>query len=127
MSYTPVVWEEILPGEDGSLVSDLLDVQYEFVDEKGRWPQSYDEVVLIVNENNEISDFVLYALGLKSYEEMEKNIKSAFLKEPIDTDNLGKWSYDEIYNKTFKLVLTPDMYQKQADGDRKSVGRERVC
>ena len=54
-----VVWQEMLPGENG-LVSDLVRQQYDVL--YGAWPQSYDEVVLIVNENNEVSDLVLYAL-----------------------------------------------------------------
>ncbi len=113
-SYMPVVWEEMLSGDGDKLINDLLEVQYDVV--YGSWPKAYNEVVLIVNENNEISDFVLYALGLKSYSEMEDIINRALKQEQIDTDNLGKWSYEDICGKTFKLILSSDMYQKQADG-----------
>ena len=53
------VWEEILPGEDGQVISDLVREQYDLV--YGDWPQAYDEVVLVINENNQLSDLMLYA------------------------------------------------------------------
>ncbi len=61
-----VVWQEMLPGDDG-LISPMLQNQYDVL--YGSWP-NYDEVVLIVDENNEVSDMVLYALGLKSSNDM---------------------------------------------------------
>ena len=63
MSNTDV-WEEMLDNEE------LLHSQYDLV--AGNWPTNYNEVVLIVNENNEISDYTLYALGLKDQKELEE-------------------------------------------------------
>ena len=61
MAPTFTVWQEMLPGEDGKLINDLVLDQYDLV--YGNWPNSYDEIVLVVDEHNEISDLALYALG----------------------------------------------------------------
>ncbi len=107
------VWEEILPGEDGELVNGILDEQYDML--YGHWPQAYNEIVLLVNERNEISDVALYALGLKTEKEMLDNTTAQMKGEEIEiTDE--SWTYEEICNKEFKLVLGADFYQKQESG-----------
>ncbi len=107
------VWEEMLPGHDGALVSDLFDEQYELV--YGSYPSAYNEIVLVVSENNEISDIVLYSLGLKSTNEMREDLLASMRGE-----NAGKpaesWSYEEICAKTFKMILPTEFYQKNPDG-----------
>ncbi|MDQ9736206.1 hypothetical protein RF031_13905, partial [Acinetobacter baumannii] len=55
-----VVWQEMRAGENGELINDLIPKQYDLL--YGDWPQNYDEVMLIVDQNNEVSDLVLYAL-----------------------------------------------------------------
>ena len=59
------VWQELLSGEDGALVSASTQNQYDVI--YGSWPQNYNEVVLVVDKNNEISDLTLYALGLRKH------------------------------------------------------------
>jgi putative ABC transport system permease protein len=108
------VWQQMLPGENGELVSSLVDEQYDVL--AGRWPQDFNEVVLIVDKNNEISDLVLYALGLKSSQTMSQTMLSAMSGEAIDTENSGSWTYDEILDMSFRLVLPSDCYAKSADG-----------
>ncbi len=107
------VWEEMLPGHDGALVSDLFNEQYELV--YGSYPTAYNEIVLIVSENNEISDVVLYSLGLKSTAQMREDLIASMRGE-----NAGKpaesWSYEEICSKTFKMILPTEFYQKNPDG-----------
>lgn len=107
------VWEEMLPGHDGALVSELFDEQYELV--YGSYPSAYNEIVLVVSENNEVSDLVLYSLGLKSTEEMREDMLASMRGE-----NAGKpaehWSYEEICSKTFKLILPTEFYQRNPDG-----------
>jgi putative ABC transport system permease protein len=102
------VWEEMLPGEGGALVNSLLDQQYDVV--YGRWPQSYEEVVLIVDENNEISDLVLYALGLKTSEEMREIMIASAKQESIEVKQ-ERWTYEEICDMTFRLVPSYEFYQ----------------
>jgi len=108
------IWEEMLPGTNGELINDLLLEQYDVI--HGRWPEAYNEVVLIVDNNNEISDLALYSLGLRTDEEIGEIMSQAFNQEQIDTSNLGSWSYEEICEQEFKLVLSADKYQKQSNG-----------
>jgi len=109
-----VIWDEMLQGENGELINPLLEEQYNVI--AGRWPENYNEVVLIVDSNNEVSDVVLYSLGLKSADEMYDIATSVMMGETIDTSSFDSWAYDEIIGKTFKLIYSADRYQKSVDG-----------
>jgi len=109
------VWEELLAGENGEAVNELLFEQYDVI--AGSWPKAYNEVVLVVDEKNEVSDLVLYSLGLKSSDMLLSTLRSAYSSgEKIDTSSSGSWSYDEIVGKTFRLVYSADCWQKDPDG-----------
>ena len=108
------VWEELLSGSDGELINDTLIEQYDVI--HGRWPQSYNEIVLVVNENNEITDMTLYALGLKTYDEMLELMKQASLGQQLDTSSLGSWSYEEMCEMSFRLIPSVGKYQLREDG-----------
>lgn len=109
-----VIWDEMLPGENGELINPLLEEQYNVI--AGRWPENHNEVVLIVDSNNEVSDVVLYSLGLKSADEMYDIATSVMMGETIDTSSFDSWAYDEIIGKNFKLIYSADRYQKSVDG-----------
>ena len=66
--------------------------------------KSYDEVVLIVSENNEISDLVMYAMGLKTEQEMTDAMQAAMNQETIEKSD-ASWSYEELCGHTFQLIL----------------------
>lgn len=102
-------WREMLSGTDGELINELLTEQYDVV--AGRWPESYDEVVVVVSENNEISDMMLYALGLKTGDEITEDLKAAANHEQVDISEQSSWSYDEILNLDFRIILDCDKYQ----------------
>ncbi|PWM39428.1 MAG: ABC transporter [Clostridiales bacterium] len=104
------VWEEMLTGEE-ELVHPLLKDQYDLV--YGSWPSSYDQVVLILDQNNEVSDICLYALGLVSEEEMNAVMKAYMNGEEINTESRS-WNYEEICSRTFRLILASDYYQYDA-------------
>ncbi len=77
----------------------------------GIWPTKYNEVILFVNSNNEISDFTLYALGLADQSKIKDNMNNILMgEEVIPIDNV--YTYDEILDLEFKLVLNSDMYKK---------------
>ena len=107
------IWQEMLAGTDGEPLSDLFYEQYDLV--YGAWPENYNEIVLIVDGNIEISDVVLYALGLKTTDEMREELRAAGAGEAY-TGEAEKWSYEEICDMTFKMILPPDFYQKNKDG-----------
>ena len=107
------VWEELLPGKNGELISESVTEQYDIV--YGRWPQAADEVIIILNGNSELSDFVLYAIGLKSSDEFYKILRAAVKGYEIDSERKS-WSYEEICSLSFRLILPCDAYQLQDNG-----------
>ncbi len=106
-------WQELLPSTDGAPINDLMHEQYEIVD--GRWPESYDEIVIVINENNEISDMMLYALGLKTADEIEESMKTASNHEQIDISDHKSWSYEDILALDFRVILDCNKYQPSGD------------
>jgi len=108
------IWEEMLKGKDGELINPLFYDQYDLI--HGSWPTAYNEIVLVVDENNEISDVVLYSLGLKTTEEMREELKQS-MEGNLENMPTESWSYEEICSMTFKMILHPDFYQKnEKDG-----------
>ncbi len=102
------VWIEMLPGENGELINPLLKKQYDML--YGHWPEACDEVVLVVDENNEISDLVLYSLGLKANDEISSNMDLLMAQETMETAE-ESWSYEEICRMSFRYIFPADMYQ----------------
>lgn len=90
----------------------LRNDEYQLVD--GKWPTKYNEVVLEVDENNEITDYALYSLGLLNQDELVKNYQKILNGETdkISKTNLKSYSKEELLNLKFKLVLNSDLYQK---------------
>lgn len=115
MSGGMQVWEELLEGDDGELISSVVKEQYNVV--AGEWPDSYDEVVLIVNKNNELSDLVLYSLGLITKDDILDIYAAMSKQEQIEAD-YGPWDVEDLVSDeaAFKLILSSDLYQKQPDG-----------
>lgn len=107
MGSSMVLWQEMLSGDNGKLVSPLLENQYDVV--YGSWPTQYNEIVLVLDENNEIDDMALYALGLKSKEEIDAIMQAAVDKTELDVKE-QKWSYEEICDMDFRIILNSSCY-----------------
>jgi len=101
------LWKELLPGDNGKLVNKVIEKQYDLI--YGNWPSRYDEIVLFVDENNEIDDMTLYALGLKSEEEIKKLMDATINHTTVDYE-VQKWSYEEICKMDFRTILNSDCY-----------------
>ena len=94
--------------------NDLISKQYEII--TGRLPEDKNEVVLIVDKNNEVNELVMYALGLKNQEEAMQEMMSVLAKgEEIATHEIESYSYDDILNMTFKLVLNYEYFVKNEE------------
>lgn len=95
-----------MPGKD-SLYKDQYDVK------AGRWPKKYNECVLVLTGNGNISDFMLYTLGLRDYDELDKMIEEFSKEETVKVpdDISSSYSYDDILNTKFKIVNPSDCYQ----------------
>ena len=102
------VWEELLPGEDGQLIAPQVQADYELL--YGGWPEDYDEVILFVDGNNEISDLMLYALGLMPHDDMEEAMVSMSKGETVEIGEMS-WGYEELCSLGFKLILPAEYYQ----------------
>ena len=90
--------------------SDLYESQYDV--KAGKWPTNYNECVLVLTSQGNISDFLLYTLGLRDYSEIEDLVTGFSNGEEVSTpDNLGSYSYDDILGTTFKLINSSDCYQ----------------
>ncbi len=96
------LWQELLTGEDGDPINDVLKKQYDVV--YGSWPNSYNEIVLVLDENNELDDMTLYALGLKSKADIDAIMDAAINKTEIKGEQ-QTWSYEEICDMEFRTVL----------------------
>ena len=101
------LWQEMLTGKNGELVNELLKKQYDIV--YGTWPNRYDEIVLVLDENNELDDMTLYALGLESKESINKIQDAAFKGTDIEMGE-SQWSYEEICGMNFRVILNSDCY-----------------
>ena len=106
------LFQEMLPGKNGELISPMISDQYDKI--YGNWPNSYDEIMLVVDENNEIDDLTLYALGLKSKAEMDMlaNAATSENKEQLDKIEMKHWTFEEICALDYRVVFNADCYAK---------------
>lgn len=102
------VWNRLFDNKE------FLEKQYEVV--AGRFPENYDEIVLVVDKNNRISDYTLYSLGLKDSKELEEMMEKAMNGEKIEPTEQVSYSYDDILNLKFRLLCNTDYFEKKADG-----------
>ncbi len=102
------LWQEMLPGDNGDPINDLLERQYDVV--YGSWPSDYNEVVLVLDENNELDDVTLYALGLQSKENMDIIMDAAMNKTKLDYKEEASWSYEEICDMEYRVILNSECY-----------------
>ncbi|MBQ3529492.1 MAG: ABC transporter ATP-binding protein/permease [Oscillospiraceae bacterium] len=103
------LWCEMLPGKDGKPVNPVLEDQYDVI--YGSWPNSYDEIVLVVDKNNELDDMTLYAMGLESHDKIEETFDIILSGGEIDTTQ-KKWTYEEICAKEYRVILNGDCFTK---------------
>lgn len=109
---------ELLPGSDSVSVSQAVTDAYDVL--YGNWPSSYDEAVLVMNKNNEISSAVLYQLGILPTSEYKEIMKRIDAGEEVTMDT-EKISYEDICNKEYYLLPASDMYVKDDNGNYKSI------
>ena len=87
----------------------LYESQYDV--KAGHWPENHNEVVLVLTGNGNISDFMLYTLGLRDANEFDDMVKKFAAEEEVTTpDNIEQPTYDDILGITFKLVQATDYY-----------------
>lgn len=80
----------------------------------GKLPQNYNEVVLVVDKNNLLSDSTLYALNIKDRNELTTIVNKIHNNEQVNTDK-NEYSYNDFLNLSYKLILNTDYYKKEND------------
>lgn len=116
-------FSELLPNKNGESVSEVLKESYELL--YGSWPTAYDETILVLDSNNEISSNTLYQLGIlpsSEYKEIMKKIENG---EEIKLESKN-WSYEDISNKEFYIIPESDTYIANGDGTFKSIKKDTV-
>jgi len=92
------MWKELVGGND--VVAEQYDIVY------GRLPESFNEIVVVIDGNNEINETMLYALGLVDQAEFQSNLMSSLSGNKSDSDVKETYSFEEICNMKYKLVLS---------------------
>ena len=101
------LWQEMLQGKDGAAISSVVQNQYDLV--YGSWPNSYDEIVLVLDKNNELDDMTLYAMGLLSEEDIDKIMDAAMDGSTLEKED-KKWSYEDICRQEYRIILNSSCY-----------------
>ena len=104
-------FDEIIPGADDTLISPVVTDSYDVV--AGRWPEAYNEVVLVLDDKNSIQSSVLYQLGLISDEQYDGILDALEAGEEAETPS---WSYEDVMQKQFRLVPACNYYVDDGDG-----------
>ena len=119
------VWQEMLPGlGEGETINSLITDEYELI--HGSWPTEYNQVVIVVNKQNEISDLALYALGLRTEREIMEALEATFKGEILDVSEAKNWTYEEICAMNFRLFLQSECYQQQLDGTYTDISKSKA-
>ena len=107
--YSNEFWSEMLDNQE------LLKSQYELVGENSKWATQYNEIMIVLDKNNEISDYTLYGLGLLNQSELEQLLDDYICNrdtQPVEST----FEYDDLLNLEYKIILESDYFEKQADG-----------
>ena len=94
---------------------ELIEKQYDVI--AGKLPEKWNELMLVVNENNEVQDYVLYTLGILDKSKLKGLMKKITTGEKLDIeDKQYSFTYDEILNVPLKVMPTTDFYEKTDTG-----------
>lgn len=105
MSFgTSDVWRELLDNKE------LINSQYDVV--AGKMPEKFNEVVLIVDENYEVSDYTLYSLGLKEQSDLKATMLALQKGEEVPKQEVTEYTFDDLLKLSYKVLLNTDYYQK---------------
>ena len=95
------LWSQMIGNQE------MLENQYDVI--AGEWPDSYDEVVLVVSEYNEITDYELYALGLRDVSELQEMVTASIMGGTKEFESTS-YTYEEPLNVRYKVIPSSDFY-----------------
>ena len=95
---------------------DLLQEQYDVI--AGRWPEAYDECVIVTSSRGRLTDYTLYNLGVLDPNEFQRIVESVSTDEEVEVpDNDAKLTYGDALSMTFKVVSPASCYKLSDTGD----------
>ncbi len=107
------IFSEIMPGRDGELINQTVYEQYKLVGENSRWPTAANEIVLVVDKNNTVSNITLYMLGMLDPDDMTAMMAAMMMGEEYDVDTQNyTFSFDDFFNLDLFLAYNSDFYEK---------------
>lgn len=108
--YSNEFWSEMLTNQD------LLSEQYELVGEGSRWASEYNEIMIVLDENNEISDYTLYGLGMLKQSDLETLLDKYIDPDKYDGDSTAlssaTFEYEDILGLEYKIILEADYFEE---------------
>lgn len=104
---------ELMPGANDKVVSETITNNYSIL--YGNWPEKYNELVLVLDENNEITTSALYELGILPASEYKDILEKLDAGEEIKLDS-QKWSYKDLCKQKFYMIPACDYYEKDSKG-----------
>ena len=108
MANSMNIWRELISKDE------ILKSQYDIL--AGRMPEDYNEVVLIVNRYNQVTDYTLYSLGILDDSELSDAIQRTIDGEKVENINsVESIDFDQLLGLKFKLLLNTDYYEKNGD------------
>lgn len=113
ISASPIMsmMSEVNSWTELSSKDNILEREYTLL--AGAMPKEYNEVILILDKNNQISDYALYSLGLLDQEELNNSLEKVMKGEEIEEKETHIYEYEDIIGLTYKLVLNTDYYKKE--------------
>ena len=95
---------------------ELLQTQFDVV--AGKWPEKYDELLLVLRDPNQLNDYIVYTLGLRDPKELKDMINEVMKGNEVESDNEPiEWTYDDFIGMEFALVNNCDTYRRNASYD----------
>ena len=100
------------------MVDDRTQIEESYDLLKGRWPENYDEMIIVLSEPNSISDLLVYSLGLRDTEELTKMVTKIMSGESVDISNTPlTLTYDDLMNVDLRLIMPADTYRYNSKYD----------
>ncbi len=126
LSSSSKTFTQLLPKPDGTGISPAITDNYDVID--GSWPKRYDEMVLVLDKNNEVSAQALYNLGLLPTEEYRAILRKIDRKEKFEENEFPtvKFNYSDIYNKEYSLIPACDLYEKNSSGTYTDIKTDNI-
>ncbi len=95
-----------------SLIEDQFDIR------AGRWPEAYNELVLVLSRRGTISDFVSYAIGLRDHDVLERMVKKLADQEDVEAPTDERtYSVGELMGRRFMVVPASRFYSYESEYD----------